>query len=123
VSSIFIELSNSLAGENLTPLPLSMKPLKHIFQFRVSLLSKTSTHVQSIQSIVSCLCVMVLAGQTSNKLHTLDYDNILLQKSNFCRLLLMGTFYLNYCPSTQMFTTLPKCKTWTESMMAMLGTN
>jgi hypothetical protein len=37
----------------------------------------------SIQSIVSCLCVMVLPRQTLNKLQNLDYDNILLQKVEF----------------------------------------
>jgi hypothetical protein len=39
--------------------------------------------VGNIQSIVSCLHVMVLPKQTLNKLWNLDYDNILLQKVQF----------------------------------------
>jgi hypothetical protein len=67
-------------GEDLTPLPLSMKLSKNILQFGASLSLEPSTHVGSIQSVISCLCMMVLLGQTSNELRTLDYDNILLRK-------------------------------------------
>ncbi len=44
----------------------------------------------------------------------------LYKKSNFCRLLSMGMVRLNCCPSIWMLITLPKCKAWTKSMMAML---
>jgi hypothetical protein len=77
--STFIELSNSSVGEDLTSLPLSTKSSKCILQFGTFWSSEPSTLMGSIQSIVSCLCVMVLLGQTSNELRMLDYDNILLQ--------------------------------------------
>ncbi len=47
-SSIFIELSNSSLGEDLTPLPLSIKLSKGILQFEPSLSLESSTHVGSI---------------------------------------------------------------------------
>ncbi len=83
VSFTFIELFDSSVGEDLTPLPSLTKSSKLIFQSGTFLLSKPSTPMGSIQSIVFCLCVMVLLGQTSNELRTLDYDNILLQKVQF----------------------------------------
>jgi hypothetical protein len=67
-------------GEDLTPLPLSMKSLKHNLQSKAFLLLEPSTHVGSIQFVFSCLCMMVLPRQTSNELQTLDYDNIPLRK-------------------------------------------
>jgi hypothetical protein len=79
----FIELFDSFVGEDLTPLPSSMKSSKLIFQYGTFLLSKPSTPVGSIQSIVFCLCMMVLLGQPSNELRPLDYDNILLRKVQF----------------------------------------
>jgi hypothetical protein len=77
-SFIFIELSNSLAGEDLTTPPSSTKSLKGNFQFGYSLSSEPSTLVGRIQSVVSYLHTMVLPRQTSNELWTLDYDKILL---------------------------------------------
>jgi hypothetical protein len=47
----------------------------------------------------------------------------LCEKSNCCQLLSMGMSCLNCHPSIRMFTTLPNCKAWTKSMMAMLGVN
>jgi len=83
MSSIFIQLFGSLVGEDLTP-PLSLtKSSKGIFQSRASLSLEPSTHVGSIQFIISCLCAMVLPKQISNELKTLDYDNILLRKVQF----------------------------------------
>jgi len=43
------------------------------------------------------------------------------EKSNSCRLFSMGTSCLNCCKSIWMLTTLPKCKAWIKSSMAMLG--
>ncbi len=43
------------------------------------------------------------------------------KKSNFCWLILMGTSCLNCCQYFWPLTTLPRCKAWTKSMMAMLG--
>jgi hypothetical protein len=77
-SFIFIELSNSSLGEDLTPLPLLMKLSKGILQSDAYLLSKPSTHVGNIQSVVFCLHVMLLPGQTLNELQTLENDKILL---------------------------------------------
>jgi hypothetical protein len=66
-SFIFIEFSYS---------SLSTKLSKGIFQSDAFLSSKPSTLMGSIESVVSCLCSMVLPRQTSNKLQTLDYDKI-----------------------------------------------
>jgi hypothetical protein len=68
MSYVFIELSDSLACEDLTPPPSSMKLLKHIFKSKAYLLPDPSTHVKSIQSIVFCLRMVVLPKQTSNEL-------------------------------------------------------
>jgi hypothetical protein len=68
LSFTFIELFDSFAGDDLTPLPSSMKLLKGIFQSRASLLLEPSTHVGSIQPVVSCLRAMMLPRQTSNEL-------------------------------------------------------
>ncbi len=122
-SSIFIELSNSLVGEDLTPLSSLMKPLKHIFQSKTSLLSKPSTHVGSIQSIFFAYTQSCCQDKPPMS-YVLWIMTISFSKtSNCCRILPMGTFCLNCCPSIQMLTTLPKCKTWIESMMAILGTS
>jgi hypothetical protein len=67
-SFIFIEFSYSSLGEDLTPLPLSTKLPKIILQSNSSLSSKPSIPTGSIESIVYCLCAMVLPKQTSNKL-------------------------------------------------------
>jgi len=89
-SPIFIEFFGSLVGEDLTP-PFSLtKSSKGIFQSRASLSLEPSTHVGSIQSIISCLCAMVLPKQTSNELKTLDYDNIFLQKVQFLPIIFDG---------------------------------
>ncbi len=48
ISTIFIEMFDSSLGEDLTPLPLSMKLSKGIFQRDVSLSSKPSTLVGNI---------------------------------------------------------------------------
>jgi hypothetical protein len=55
-------------GEDLTPFPLLMKSSKCILQFGAFLSSEPSTHVGNIQFVVSCLCMMALLRQTSNKL-------------------------------------------------------
>jgi len=66
---------------------------------------------------------MVLLGQTLNELWTLDYDKIPLWKVQFLSITLMWTSCLNSCRSFRSLTNLPKCKTWTKTMMAMLGVN
>ncbi len=67
-SFIFIELCDSSLGEDLTPLPSLMELSKGIFQFDAPLSLEPSTLMGSIQSIVSCLRMMVLPRQTLNKL-------------------------------------------------------
>jgi hypothetical protein len=67
--------------------------------------------------------MMVLLRQTLNELQTLDYDNIPLQKVQFLSIAFNGDDFLNYHQSIQMLTTLPKCKAWIKSTMAMLGVN
>ncbi len=52
----------------------------------------------NIESIVSCLCTMVLLGQTSNELWTLDYDNILLQKVQFLLITFDGDILFELSP-------------------------
>jgi hypothetical protein len=49
-----------------------------------------STPIGSIQSIVSCLHMMVLLRQTSNKLRNLEYDNTFLQKIQFFQIAFNG---------------------------------
>ncbi len=121
VSSFFIELFDSSASEDLTPPPSSTKLSKGIFLIWSLFVIRDIHPCGSIQSIVSYLCTMVLQGQTSNELWTLDYDNILVQKSNSCQLFSMGTSCLNCHPSIWMFNNPPKCKAWIERTMTMLG--
>jgi len=77
---VFIQLSNSSSGEDLTPFFSLSELSKDIIQFDASLSSKSSTPMGSIQFVVTCLRMMVLLRQTSNELQTLDYDKIRLQK-------------------------------------------
>jgi len=74
----------------LTPPPSLMKSLKGIFQSGTFLLLEPSSHVGSIQFVVSCLHAMVLPRQTSNELWTLDYDNIPLRKVQFWLIIFNG---------------------------------
>jgi hypothetical protein len=52
----------------------------------------------SIQFVVSCLCVMVLLGQTSNNLQNLDYDKIPLQKVQFLLIFFDGVVLFGLLP-------------------------
>ncbi len=95
-SFVFIESSDSFSSEDLTPLPSLTKLPKGIFQSDVSLSSKPSTLVGSIQFVLFCVCAMVLPRQTSNKLQTLHYDKILLQKVQFLLITFNGDILFDF---------------------------
>jgi hypothetical protein len=67
----------------LTPGGFSMKlPIASSQCFALYLPQRFSP-TSNIESIVSCLCVMVLLGHTFDKLQNLDYNKIPLQKVHF----------------------------------------
>ncbi len=104
----------------MTPFLLLFELLKGILLSDGFYSSKPSTPMGSIQFVVSCLHAMVLPGQTSNKLRTLDYDKNPLQKVQFLPIAFYGDI-LFYHRCFQLLTTFPKCKAWTKNMMALHG--
>jgi len=94
-SFVFIELFNSSSSDDLTTLVLLTKSPKSILQLATWLSPQPFDPMGSIQSIIFCLCVMVLLGHlTSCKIWIMI--RFLFKKSNSYRLHLMGMSCLNY---------------------------
>jgi hypothetical protein len=65
-SFVFIELFNSSSSDDLTTLVLLTKSPKSILQLATWLSPQPFNPMGSIQSIVFCLCVMVLLGHLTS---------------------------------------------------------